>query len=219
MPRPSTLQPNPSVPVSARRRDLPQGHLSPEVLARDGLCCPARHHLIDFIRQSGELRILSRFPVMDTILGIQESLRPVRSLSLPVFHHRISPKCRCLCVGDSVRAHIGSSAPILAIGWRPGPWRPHLSPTSQRTFNPSRHQPFGTISLRSNDTGSGRRRRSLQRPRCNSPDARSCGARSCRRFMRRFLHRSPLVMSVQPQDMRETRHQRVLWLRLPCGHW
>ena len=35
-------------------------HLSPEVLAPAGLCCPAHHRLIDLIRQSGELRTISR---------------------------------------------------------------------------------------------------------------------------------------------------------------
>ena len=43
-------------------------HLGPEAFAPDGLCCPAHHRLVDLIRQSGELRVLSRTPVIDTVL-------------------------------------------------------------------------------------------------------------------------------------------------------
>ncbi len=37
------------------------GHLSPEALARGGLCCPTRQRLVGLIHQSGELHILSLF--------------------------------------------------------------------------------------------------------------------------------------------------------------
>ena len=76
----------PSASVSVhRRKEGPLGHLRPEVLAQDGLCCPACQRLIDLIRQSGELRTLSRFPVMGAVLDIQGS-HPVRSPHLPDLH-------------------------------------------------------------------------------------------------------------------------------------
>ena len=76
----------PSASVTVHRRDeVPLGHLRPEVLAQDGLCCPACQRLIDLIRQSGELRTLSRFPVMGAVLDIQGS-HPVRPPHLPDFH-------------------------------------------------------------------------------------------------------------------------------------
>ncbi len=52
--------------ILGRRRALGPGmtcrlrHLSPEALAPVGLCCPAHHRLIGLIRQSGELRAISR---------------------------------------------------------------------------------------------------------------------------------------------------------------
>ena len=61
-------------------------HLSPEALAPDGLCCSAHHRLIGLIRQSGELRAISRTAVIGTVLDIQGSQHPVRSPHLPVFH-------------------------------------------------------------------------------------------------------------------------------------
>ena len=75
--RPRSDPPSASVSVH-RRKEGPLGHLRPEVLAQDGLCCPACQRLIDLIRQSGELRTLSRFPVMGAVLDIQASMSQVK---------------------------------------------------------------------------------------------------------------------------------------------
>ena len=78
-------------------------HLSPEALAPDGLCCSAHHRSIGLIRQSGELRVLSRTPVMDAVLDIQGSQHPVcpphRSFTTEL--SRIAATCT---PGDPVRA-------------------------------------------------------------------------------------------------------------------
>ena len=78
-------------------------HLSPEALAPDGLCCSAHHRSIGLIRQSGELRVLSRTPVMDAVLDIQGSQHPVcpphRSFTAEL--SRIAATCT---PGDPVRA-------------------------------------------------------------------------------------------------------------------
>jgi hypothetical protein len=69
--------------ILGRRRALSPGmtcrlrHLSPEALAPDGLCYSVHHRLIGLIRQSGGLRVLSRTPVMDTVLDIRGSQHPV----------------------------------------------------------------------------------------------------------------------------------------------
>ena len=71
--------------ILGRRRALSPGmtchlrHLGPEALAPDGLCCPAHRRLIGLIRQSGELRAISRIPVMGAVLDIQGSQHPVCS--------------------------------------------------------------------------------------------------------------------------------------------
>jgi hypothetical protein len=75
--------------ILGRRRALSPGmtcrlrHLSPEALAPDGLCYSVHHRLIGLIRQSGGLRVLSRTPVMDTVLDIRGSQHPVCSLLAP----------------------------------------------------------------------------------------------------------------------------------------
>ena len=84
--RPSTLQSFGRCRFLRTSVTCRNGHLSPELLARSGLCCPARHHLVDLIRQSGELRVLSRYPVIDAVLDIQGSYHPVCPPHLPVFH-------------------------------------------------------------------------------------------------------------------------------------
>ena len=61
-------------------------HLSPEVLAPAGLCCPAHHRLIDLIRQSGGLRTISRTAVIGAVLDIRGSQHPVCPPDLPAFH-------------------------------------------------------------------------------------------------------------------------------------
>jgi hypothetical protein len=79
--------------ILGRRRALSPGmtcrlrHLSPEALAPDGLCYSVHHRLIGLIRQSGGLRVLSRTPVMDTVLDIRGSQHPVCPPHLPDFHH------------------------------------------------------------------------------------------------------------------------------------
>ena len=61
-------------------------HLGPEALAPVGLCCPDHHRLIGLIRQSGELRTISRIPVIGAVLDIRGSQHPVCSPDLPDFH-------------------------------------------------------------------------------------------------------------------------------------
>ena len=80
------------VAILGRRRALSPGmtcrtrHLSPEALAPGGLCCSARHRLIGLIRQSEELRAISRTAVIGAVLDIQGSRHPVCPPHLPDFH-------------------------------------------------------------------------------------------------------------------------------------
>jgi hypothetical protein len=92
--------------ILGRRRALSPGmtcrlrHLSPEALAPDGLCYSVHHRLIGLIRQSGGLRVLSRTPVMDTVLDIRGSQHPVCPPHLPDFRCCTFEYCRLQYAGS-----------------------------------------------------------------------------------------------------------------------
>ncbi len=70
-----------SVRVRRHGAGAPRDGEPPEV----GLCCPDHLRLTGLIRQSGELRAISRVPVMGAVLDIQGSQHPVFSPRLPDF--------------------------------------------------------------------------------------------------------------------------------------
>ena len=111
-----------------------KGHLSPEDLARDGLCRPALQRFTDLFRQSGRLRVISRFPAMGAVLDIQVSHRPLSVLltfrSFTAELSRIAAVStpenptrapRFFCIGSGHRA--GSrpfafpSVPTFSLAW------------------------------------------------------------------------------------------------------
>ena len=120
--------------ILGRRRALSPGmtcrlrHLSPEALAPDGLCYSVHHRLIGLIRQSGGLRVLSRTPVMDTVLDIRGSQHPVCPPHLPGLSP-LNPPGLPPPVRRAIRCvHLSSSAPALAIGQSGNPWHPPIPP-------------------------------------------------------------------------------------------